>query len=202
MRCFDRVPSESRPGRGEDSGSTASADPLYIYYRSMSKIPLLTREEEVYLAKKIETAKVNTLRLLSLTPVFTRLLLENPEEIQPAPPQTAQGVTAETRELEPIEERNRLRARAVRKITGRLEKLEEKYRFLKADLERGSRQEDRERKLKRIKTCRASVARGLRAAVSSTSWTATKVLASTVSYRRFRYPRSWPCSRSSDTPGA
>jgi len=156
---FDRVPSESRSGRGEDSGSTASADPLYIYYRSMSKIPLLTREEEVYLAKKIETAKVNTLRLLSLTPVFTRLLLENPEEIQPAPPQAAQGVTVETHELEPIEERNRLRARAVRKITGRLEKLEEKYRFLKADLERGSRQEDRERKLKRIKTCRASVAR-------------------------------------------
>ena len=54
------MPNESRPvGKGEES--TASADPLYIYYRSMSKIPLLTREQEVYLAKKIESAKLNTL---------------------------------------------------------------------------------------------------------------------------------------------
>src|SRR5437867_1185425 len=95
---FDRVPSESRSGRGEDAGSTSSADPLYIYYRSMSKIPLLTREEEVYLAKKIETAKLNILRLLSLTPVFTRLLLEDPEEVQPAPPQAPQGGAVEPRE--------------------------------------------------------------------------------------------------------
>ena len=43
---FDRVPNENRQiGKGEESA--ASADPLYIYYRSMSKIPLLTREQEV-----------------------------------------------------------------------------------------------------------------------------------------------------------
>ena len=49
---FSRIPSEDRPVvKGESAPST---DPLYIYYRSMSKIPLLTREEEVYLAKKIE----------------------------------------------------------------------------------------------------------------------------------------------------
>jgi hypothetical protein len=44
---FSRVPSEDRPVvKGESAPST---DPLYVYYRSMSKIPLLTREEEVYL---------------------------------------------------------------------------------------------------------------------------------------------------------
>ena len=65
---FERVPDESRPvGRGAEA--TPSADPLYIYYRSMSKIPLLNREEEVYLAEKIDSAKVNILRLLSLTTI-------------------------------------------------------------------------------------------------------------------------------------
>ena len=80
---FARVPNESRPvGKGEEP--TASADPLYIYYRSMSKIPLLTREQEVYLAKKIESAKLNTLRLLSLTTINSYKMMELAEELQPA----------------------------------------------------------------------------------------------------------------------
>jgi DNA-directed RNA polymerase sigma subunit (sigma70/sigma32) len=80
---FNRGSAENRTSRVQEGESTASADPLYIYYRSMSKIPLLTREEEVYLAKKIETAKLNIIRLLSLTPVFTRKLLERPDDILP-----------------------------------------------------------------------------------------------------------------------
>ena len=80
---FDRIPDESR-SIGREEGA-ASADQLYIYYRSMSKIPLLTREEEVYLAKKIESAKVNTLRLLSLAAISSRRVAEMAEELQPMP---------------------------------------------------------------------------------------------------------------------
>ena len=48
---FVRTPNEDRQiAKAEEAAS--SADPLYIYYRSMSKIPLLTRDQEVYLAKK------------------------------------------------------------------------------------------------------------------------------------------------------
>ena len=50
----------------------------------MSKIPLLTREQEVYLAKKIESAKKNTLRLLSLTPINSYKVMELADELQPA----------------------------------------------------------------------------------------------------------------------
>ena len=153
---FNRGAAENRT-RVQEGESTASADPLYIYYRSMSKIPLLTREEEVYLAKKIETAKLNIIRLLSLTPVFTRKLLERPDDILPVQPAPPPG--AEPPQPEALEERNRIRARKVRNIVGRLEKMEEKYRVLKADLERASRAETRERKLKSIKACRASIAR-------------------------------------------
>ncbi len=129
---FARVPNENRVlGKGEES--TASADPLYIYYRSMSKIPLLTREQEVYLAKKIESAKLNTLRLLSLTTINSFKIMELSEELQPvgAPVAAPQFGMEEKKEIEnevTLEERNRLRMRQVRRIIGRMEKLETQYR--------------------------------------------------------------------------
>jgi RNA polymerase primary sigma factor len=133
---FARVPNESRPaGKGEES--TASADPLYIYYRSMSKIPLLTREQEVYLAKKIESAKINTLRLLSLTTINSFKIMELAEDLQPmgAQPAMPQFGTEEKKETESevsIEERSRLRMGKIRRIVNRLEKLESKYRLAKS----------------------------------------------------------------------
>lgn len=138
---FDRVPNENRPvGKGEES--TASADPLYIYYRSMSKIPLLTREQEVYLAKKIESAKLNTLRLLSLTTINTYKVMELAEELQPvgvSPAPAPQFGTEEKREPESevsLEERTRVRMKQIRRIVSRLEKLESKYRLARGSYQR------------------------------------------------------------------
>jgi RNA polymerase primary sigma factor len=136
---FARVPNESRvAGKGEES--TASADPLYIYYRSMSKIPLLTREQEVYLAKKIESAKLNTLRLLSLTTINSFKIMELAEELQPvgAPAAVPQfGVEEKKEENEvTLEERNKQRMKQIRKIIGRMEKLESKYREERASAQR------------------------------------------------------------------
>ena len=131
---FDRVPNENRIISKEESA--ASADPLYIYYRSMSKIPLLTREQEVYLAKKIEAAKLNTLRLLSLTTINSFKIMELAEDLQPAGMQTTQSQfsTEEKRDAEneiPLEERTRLRLKQISKIIAKLEKLEVKYREAK-----------------------------------------------------------------------
>jgi RNA polymerase primary sigma factor len=137
---FARVPSDSRSlGKGEES--TSSADPLYIYYRSMSKIPLLTREQEVYLAKKIESAKLNTLRLLSLTTINTFKLMELAEELQPAgasAPMPTFGME-DKRDAEndvSLEERTRVRIKQIRKILTRLEKLEAKYRPTRRDFQK------------------------------------------------------------------
>ncbi len=137
---FARVPNESRPvAKGEES--TASADPLYIYYRSMSKIPLLTREQEVYLAKKIESAKLNTLRLLSLTTINTYKIMEMADELQPAgaPAAVPQFGVEEKREPEnevSLEERTRLRIKQIRRIISRLEKLEAKYRLARGSYQK------------------------------------------------------------------
>jgi RNA polymerase primary sigma factor len=105
----------------------------------MSKIPLLTREQEVYLAKKIESAKLNTLRLLSLTTVNTHKIMELADELQPvgsAPVVPMFGMD-ERREAEnevSLEERTKIRLRHVRRILSRLEKLEGKYRLTKKNM--------------------------------------------------------------------
>jgi RNA polymerase primary sigma factor len=156
---FDRVPDESRATPKEEPAS--SADPLYIYYRSMSKIRLLTREEEVYLAKKIESAKLNTLRLLSLTSISSMKLIEQAEDLQPAsadfggaqPSLEAKRVADS--EL-PLEERNRIRDKEVRKILSRIDKLESKYRSLKGSLSKG-RNGEKARELVKIRNCRESL---------------------------------------------
>ncbi|NWG14250.1 MAG: sigma-70 family RNA polymerase sigma factor [Acidobacteria bacterium] len=156
---FDRIPDESR-SLGREEGA-ASADPLYIYYRSMSKIPLLTREEEVYLAKKIESAKVNTLRLLSLTAISSRRVAEMADELQPmpanadAPTQLSFDSRRDGSDI-PLEERNRIREREIRKLVNRLQKLEARYAELKQAL--GTVQNGgKARHLARIKSCRESV---------------------------------------------
>ena len=158
---FTRIPSENRSIHGPDE-SAASVDPLYIYYRSMSKIPLLTREEEVYLAKKIESAKINTLRLLSLTTVSSKKVLEMADELQPKAAAGAQSslpdVQKEAETEVSLEERNRLRSRAIKKVANRLEKMEAKHRQIKEKLERGrTSDEAREKELVRLKNSRDAI---------------------------------------------
>jgi RNA polymerase primary sigma factor len=160
---FDRVPNENRPvGKGEEA--TASADPLYIYYRSMSKIPLLTREQEVYLAKKIESAKMNTLRLLSLTTINTYKIMELADELQPVgAPQNVlpQFGIEEKREVEndvTLEERTRVRIKQIRRIITRLEKLEAKYREARGSLKRSKANETKVNKdINKIKNNREAI---------------------------------------------
>jgi RNA polymerase primary sigma factor len=159
---FTRVPSEERSiAKGEAAPST---DPLYIYYRSMSKIPLLTREEEVYLAKKIEAAKINTLRLLSLTAISSAKLMELGSELQPASMIQAVAVPLgaeiphETESEVSLEERNLAREQEIRRIMQRLERLEKRYREMKLNMkQKGARNSSRNKELAKIKNCREAV---------------------------------------------
>jgi RNA polymerase primary sigma factor len=156
---FARVPDENRPA-GKRDEPTASADPLYIYYRSMSKIPLLTREEEVYLAKKIESAKLNTLRLLSLTTINTSKIMELANELQPTgtPAAIPQFGIEEKRETEnevTLEERTRIRLKKIRRIVSRLEKLEAQYRLAKGNFQRSKAKGSKD--LKKIEKNREAI---------------------------------------------
>jgi RNA polymerase primary sigma factor len=130
---FEPIPNESKAiGKWEEASS--SADPIYIYYRSLNKIPLLTREQEVHLARKIESAKLNTLMLLSLTTITSSKIMEMADALQPATARAAepQFGTEEKRRAEneiTPEEHTRIRFRQIRKIITHIEKLEAKYRL-------------------------------------------------------------------------
>jgi len=159
---FSRVPVDGRTAvKPEEIAS--SADPLYIYYRSMSKIPLLTREQEVYLAKKIESAKINTLRLLSLTPINSFKVMELADELQPAAPasdsqQYSSDEKGDSENDVTLEERNRLRIRQIKRIVSRLGKLEEQYRAAKSKMKRSkSRCSNAKKDLNKIKNNRESI---------------------------------------------
>jgi RNA polymerase primary sigma factor len=142
---FDSLPDESRPAHpGADS---APPDPLHVYYRSMHSIPLLTREQEFSLARKLETAKRNVLRLLSLTPIASSKLMELADELHPAaitPSALPLGEKPDSEAQVPLEERNRIRLKAIHKLLARLERLETEYRLARRRSRHGEKALPRE----------------------------------------------------------
>jgi RNA polymerase primary sigma factor len=158
----ESVPNQSR-SIGKWNESAPSADPIFIYFRSLREIPLLKREQEVHLAKKIESAKANTLLLLSLTTITSSKIMEMAEELQPSGVPVAEprfGVEKKQEvENEPtLEERTWIRLRKIRKVIIRLEKLEAKYRLTRRR-PRNSRSHDgkTQRDLNRIQSGREEI---------------------------------------------
>jgi RNA polymerase primary sigma factor len=143
--CFNKAGFETIT-ESESTGEwvqSPSADPVLIYFNNLKKIPLLTREQEVHLAKKIESAKINRLLFLSLTPVASLEIMGMADELQPCrAPEIVPLSGAEERQkvanvIAP-EEHKRIRLLQIRKNLMRLEKLEVRYR-----LARGSSRKDK-----------------------------------------------------------
>jgi RNA polymerase primary sigma factor len=59
-----------------------SNDPVRIYLREMSMTPLLTREGEVDIAKRIECGQLRTLKALSRSPIVIRQILATGEDLK------------------------------------------------------------------------------------------------------------------------
>src|ERR1700751_1896638 len=60
----------------------ADNDPVRVYLREMGASPLLTREGEVDLAKRIERGKLSTLKALSRSPIVMREVLGMGEDLK------------------------------------------------------------------------------------------------------------------------
>jgi RNA polymerase primary sigma factor len=140
---LDPIPDETRAAPGSRA---YPSDPIHMYYRSLGKFPLLTREQEIHLAKRLESAKLNVLRLLSLTTIASSKVMELAGELQPVTASQS-GLREEFEENIEIspEERAGAQLNLVHRIIGCLENHEIKYRR--------ARQRDKMPSREKIFTC-------------------------------------------------
>jgi RNA polymerase primary sigma factor len=69
----DEQPEQEQESEGENYAKTY--DPVRMYLREMGIVPLLTREGEIEIAKRIETHKENLIRAISMAPIAIKEVL-------------------------------------------------------------------------------------------------------------------------------
>src|SRR6187401_2112869 len=106
-------------------------DPVRMYLREMGTVPLLTREGEVAIAKRIEQGKLAVIKSISRTPKVTQDVLEMGEQLKRGERSVRELVVFVEEEItdEKIAHRQREFLRQVDKVKAQLEvvtKLEDK----------------------------------------------------------------------------
>jgi RNA polymerase primary sigma factor len=107
-------------------------DPVRMYLREMGTVPLLTREGEVAIAKRIEQGKLAAIKAISRTPKVTQEVIEMGEQLKRGERTVRELVVFNEEEItdEKIAARQREFLKQVDKVRAQLEianKLEEKY---------------------------------------------------------------------------
>src|SRR3989440_5365747 len=126
-------------------------DPVRMYLREMGTVPLLTREGEVEIARRIERGKLAVIKSISRTPLVAKRVIHLGDQLHAGERTIRELVIFNDEEItdERIEERRRQVQKqidAVRKARANSEKLEEKL----ADTSRGTTTRER-RKYRRAK---------------------------------------------------
>jgi RNA polymerase primary sigma factor len=106
-------------------------DPVRMYLREMGTVPLLTREGEVAIAKRIEQGKLSVIKSISRTPMVTKKVLQLGEDLKNEQRTIRELVTFSDEELtdDKIDDRKREVLRqieAVKKARLAVQKAEEK----------------------------------------------------------------------------
>jgi RNA polymerase primary sigma factor len=108
-------------------------DPVRMYLREMGTVPLLTREGEVEIARRIERGKLAVIKSISRTPLIARKVIELGDQLHSGDRTIRELVIFNDEEItdERIQERSKQVQKqidAVRKARAASEKLEEKLR--------------------------------------------------------------------------
>jgi len=107
-------------------------DPVRMYLREMGTVPLLTREGEVEIAKRIERGQIRVLKALSRSPIVIRELLAMGEDLKKGVRSIKEVVTFDEEEITDEILQNRLneftgKIDAMAKLYKRVSVVEEKY---------------------------------------------------------------------------
>src|SRR2546428_3072435 len=98
-------------------------DPARIYLREMGMVPLLTREGEVDIAKRIERGQLCTLKALSRSPIVIRQILANGQDLKRGMRSIKEIVVFDEEEITEEIVQNR-----AKDITHRIDKLQKRYK--------------------------------------------------------------------------
>ena len=153
---FDREGSGDEPELDLTPGALDKTnDPVRMYLREMGTVPLLTREGEVAIAKRIERGKLAVIKSISRTPTIAKRILLMGDQLRAGERTIRELVIFSDEEItdEVIQERAvevLEQIEAVRKARGNYQKLTEK-------LELVPRKDKRKFRRARLKTLRAWV---------------------------------------------
>jgi RNA polymerase primary sigma factor len=98
-------------------------DPVRMYLREMGTVPLLTREGEVEIAKRIERGQLRVLKALSRSPIVIKELLAMGEDLKKGVRSIKEVVTFDEEEITDEILQNRLR-----EFTGKIDDLAKAYK--------------------------------------------------------------------------
>jgi RNA polymerase primary sigma factor len=132
---------KSEEGKAEEGGDELELDltpgaldktndPVRMYLREMGTVPLLTREGEVEIAKRIERGQLNVFKALSRSPIVVQEMLALRTELQAGRKSVKEVVTFNDDEL--TEDKVEERVREVIAQADEIERLHKKHGQLKA----------------------------------------------------------------------
>jgi RNA polymerase primary sigma factor len=95
-----------------------TSDPVRVYLREMGLVPLLTREQEVTIAKRLERGSLRVLKTVSRSPIVLKALISVGEELRAGNRSIKEIVQIDEEDLteEKIEEKTRQTLRTIDKI--------------------------------------------------------------------------------------
>ena len=105
------------------SAADSTSDPVRVYLREMGASPLLTREEEVEIAKRIERGQVTSLKALSRSPIVIQQVLAIGEDLKRGLRSIKDTVVFDEEEIT-----DEILQKRVEDVTGRIDELNKHYK--------------------------------------------------------------------------
>ena len=158
--ALDKKFDESEEGEDVELDLTPGAlektnDPVRMYLREMGTVPLLTREGEVEIAKRIERGQLRVLKALSRSPIVIRELLAMGEDLKKGVRSIKEVVTFDEEEITDEILQNRLN-----EFTGKIDDMAKLYKKA-ALLEEKYQEVSLKKKPKDHRRARRKLARGI-----------------------------------------
>src|SRR5437016_9135048 len=124
----ERKPDSEQPEDGVELDLTPGAlektnDPVRMYLREMGTVPLLTREGEVEIAKRIERGQLRVLKALSRSPIVIHELLAMGDDLKKGVRSIKEVFTFDEEEITDDILQNRLK-----EFTGKIDELAKHYK--------------------------------------------------------------------------